>query len=774
MSSIDGVIKNDGRRDFHVIGQRLDGIDEQAKVAGRILYADDYKMEGMLHARVFRSVKASAKIKSLDTTAAGNLTGVVAVITARDVPHNRSVTGSVGQVADLGLVQTVPQLILAEDKVRFYGEPIALVAAETPDIAEAALRLINIEYEDVPGVFDPEEAMKDDAPSVYEGRNVIAHWELRRGDIERAFQEVDIIVENTYQTQLQEHGHLEPESGVAWIDDDGVVNLRVATQVIEQYREIAHILGVPESKVRIRGTLIGGGFGGKEDLTVEPYIALLTWKTGRPVKLTYSREEMMYGRHKRHPYRMYCKHGATRDGKLVAIEARLISDSGAYPYLSSWVLLYSTVHVTGPYFIPNVKVDSYSVLTNNIYTSAMRGFGATEVAVAYESQMDMLAHELKMDPAELRARNYLKKGDETGTGQRIDSEVMLARTYEAAWQALGNRQKPDAPYIKTGRGAASYWQPYGRMCYLHDTASAWLGMEMDGSAVVRCGIPDLGGGQRESLRQITAELLGVPLERIQVISTDSQVTPLAGTVTATRALLMSGNAVKLAAETIRHDLLQKAAGMLGEKTEDLDICDGEVYSCLNKDKKIPLTQVVGAIKSEGNPLEVLRTYRAPGAEPLRNVVLEGEIFPDYSFGSQACEVEVNTLTGKVTVTKLVGAYDVGRAINPKRVEGQIEGGMTQGLGYALLEEFVEDKGIPQNINLATYMMPTSKDVPDIKSIILESQSGKGPFGAKGIGETTVGAAAPAILNAIYDAVGVRVNRIPATSEVVFNYLKDAK
>ena len=774
MNSSGHLVKNGEKSGFHVIGKRLDGVDEKAKVFGNITYADDFAMEGMLHAKVFRSTRVSAKINSLDTSDAINLPGVATVITAKDVLNNRSVTGSVGQVTDLGLVQTVPQLVLAEDRVRFYGEPIALVAAEDPDIAAAALKLIKIEYEDIPGVFDPEEAMSDTAPPVHEGKNTIAHWELRRGDVDSAFRQADVIVENTYQTQFQEHGHLEPESGVAWIDDDGVVNLRVATQVIEQYREIAHILGLPESRVRIRGTLIGGGFGGKEDLTVEPYIALLTWNTKRPVKLTYGREEMMYGRHKRHPYKMYYKHGATKDGRLVAIEARLISDSGAYPYLSSWVLLYSTSHATGPYYIPNVKVDSYSVLTNNIYTSAFRGFGAMEIAVAYESQMDILAGELKMEPGELRAKNYLKNGDETGTGQSIDSEVMLAETYEAALTALGSRNEPSAPYIKVGRGAASNWQSYGRMCYLHDTSSAWIGMEMDGSAVIRCGIPDLGGGQRESLRQITAELTGAPLEKILVISTDSHVTPLAGTVTATRALFMSGNAVKLAAEAIRHDLLQKASEMLAEKPADLDMYDGEVFVTDQNEKRIPLAQVIKAIKSDGNPLEAFRTYKAPGTEPVRQVVLEGQIFPDFTFGSQACEVEVNTLTGKVTVTKMAGAFDVGRAINPKRAEGQIEGGMAQGLGYALLEEFIEDKGIPQNINLATYIMPTSKDVPDIQTIILESCSGKGPFGAKGIGEATIGATAPAILNAIYDAVGVRIKRIPATPEVVFNGMKEFK
>jgi CO/xanthine dehydrogenase Mo-binding subunit len=767
-----GIRKATKKETFYVVGKRLDGIDEKAKVAGNIIYADDFSTAGMLHAKVFRSTKASAKIKSLDTNAARNLPGVAAVVTAEDVPNNRSVTSAVGQVADIGLVAAVHQLVLAEDRVRFYGEPIALVAAEDPDTAEAALKLIKVEYEDLPGVFDPEEAMKDDAPKLYGDSNVIAHWQLRRGDVDRGFTGADVIVENNYQTQFQEHAHMEPESGVAWLDDDGVLNLRVATQVIEHYREIARILGIPESKVRIRGTIIGGGFGGKEDLTVEPYIALLSWKTKRPVKLTYEREEMMFGRHKRHPYKMHFKHGVTKDGRLVAIEARLISDAGAYPYLSPWVLLYSTVHSTGPYYIPNVKVDAFSVLTNNIYTSAMRSFGSIQVAVAYESQMDILAEKLGMAPGELRKRNYLKRGSQTGTGQVIESEVLLPQTYEAAVKALGERSEPRAPYIKVGRGAASSWQSYGRMCYLRDTSSAWVGMEMDGSCVVRCGIPDLGGGQRESLRQIAAELTGAPLEGVHVISTDSQVTPLAGTVTATRALFMSGNAVKLAAEAIRHDLLQRASEMLGEAPEYLDMYNGDIFAIKNHEKKIPLAEVVKAIRNEGNTLEALKIFRAPSAEPVRQAVLGGQIFPDYTFGSQAVEVEVNILTGEVNVTRVAGAYDVGKAINPKRVEGQIEGGIAQGLGYALMEEFVEEKGIPKTLNLATYIIPTSKDVPDIQAIMLESHSGKGPFGAKGIGEAPIVATAPAVLNAIHDAVGVRIKKTPATSETVFYHLNE--
>ncbi len=751
--------------EHYSVGKRKNGLDERSKAEGNVVYADDFKMEKMLYGKVFRSSKPSAKIKNLDTSKAKDLNGVVAVMTAEDVPNNKSVTNIVGQSADVGLLQAKQQ-VLAEEEVRYYGEPIALVAAKDPDIAEEALTLIEIEYEELPGVFDPEEAMKENAPKVHGENNVIAKWKLREGEIDKGFEEADIVVENTYETQFQEHAHIEPESGVAWIDDDGVLNLRVATQVIEQYREIAHILGIPESKVRIRGTLMGGGFGGKEDLNVEPFIALLSWKTKKPVKLTYDREEMMYDRHKRHPYKLKYKHGVTKDGEIVALEVKAISDSGAYVYLSPWVLLYTTYHSTGPYKIPNIKVDSYSVLTNNTYTSAFRGFGAMQAAVAYESQMDELAAELDMDPQEFRAKNYLSKGEETGTGQEIESKVKLKETQKKAWGTLDEKKETDNPHKKIGRGMASIWQSYGRMCYLHDTASSWVSIEKDGSAVVRSGIPDLGAGQRESLRQITSDVLGIPLDQIQVNSTDTQATPLSGTVTATRALYMSGNAVKISAEDLRKDIIYKAAEMLEDKPENLKM-EEKLIQTYDDKKRIDLSEVVEACNSEGNPLESLKTFRAPTAEPITEEVLDGKVFPDFTFGSQVAEVEVDTRTGEIKLLNLSTCYDVGKAINPKRVEGQMEGGAAQGIGYALMEDYYLEEGIPKINNLAEYHIPTAVDVPDIETTIVESESGEGPFGAKGIGEPSLSATAPAILNAIRDAVGERITNLPADPENMY-------
>ena len=755
---------------YSLIGKRLSGLDERDKVLGKVIFADDYTMPGMLYGKVFRSARPSALIKRLDVSKAEALEGVVCVLTAEDVPNNESVKNVVGQTTEVGLLEATNQ-VLARDRVRYFGEPIALVAAETLESAKEAAELIEVDYEDLPAVFDPLEARKPESPKIHGENNVIASWKLRKGDVEKGFAQADVIVENTYRTPRQEHAHLEPEAGVAWVDDMGVINIRYAAQVIEHYRDVATVLGLPESRVRVIGTLIGGGFGGKEDITVEVFLGLLAWKTRRPVKLTYTREEMGFGRHKRPPTVLRYKHGATKDGKLVAMEAELVSDAGAYVYLTPWILIYSTVHCTGPYEIPNVKVDANSVLTNNIMTSAFRGFGGMEVAFAYESQMDELARKVGMDQVEFRRRNFFKKGSETANFQTITSEVLLEEAAKKAMAALGKRLKGDR-HRKIGRGLACIWQSYGRMTYLHDTSNAWVNLEMDGSAVVRSGIPDLGGGQRESLRAIVAEVLGLPLDEVHVISTDSQVTPLAGTVTATRALMMSGNAAKLASENVRKIIIDKASQMLGVAPGKLDLRNKTVFSIDGKKRSLPLVEVIKQCATEQILPQSLATFKAPTSEPVTDEVITDPVFPDYTFGAQAAEVEVDTETGEVKVLKWVSAYDIGQAINLNRVEGQMEGGAAQGMGFGLMEDYLEVEGVPWTWTLHEYLVPTSKDVPDIKTVVLQSKTGKGPFGAKGIGEPAITAAAPAVVNAIRDAIGVRIDHIPATPERIYFALRE--
>ena len=377
--------------ELRIIGKNVPRHDAIEKAFGLTCYADDFFMPGMLYGKVLRSQYPSARILSIDTSKAERLNGVKAVLTAKDVPRNETVT-RFGQTQSLGGGFEGLYRVLADKKVHFMGEAVALVAAETEEIAERALKMIHVEYQPLPGVFDPIEGMKPNAPQVEEGKsNIVTHYEVVKGEVKEGFSKADIIVENTYRVPFVDHAYIEPESGVAWIDEDGVINIRVSTQVIEHFRGVADVLALPHNRVRVIGTYVGGGFGGKEDITVETFLALLTYKTGRPVKLTYTREESILCHSKRHPYVMEYKTGAQKNGQLTALEARIISDAGAYVYLSPWVLLYSMVDATGPYRIPHVKVDGYTVLTNNTFTSANRGFGAPQVCFAYESQMEELA-----------------------------------------------------------------------------------------------------------------------------------------------------------------------------------------------------------------------------------------------------------------------------------------------------------------------------------------------------------------------------------------------
>ncbi len=751
--------------ELHVVGKPLRRVDALGKTTGTTVYSGDYEMPHMLHAKVFRSSAPSARIKRLDVSKARELPGVACVLTAEDLPDGRLATdmpGQTGQAQRAG--SDAP--VLASDRVRFAGEPIALVAAETLAPAERALELIEIEDEPLPGVFDPLEAIKPDAPVVYEPDNVVASWKIHKGDVEAGMAQADVIVENTYTVPFIDHAYLEPESGVAWMDDQDVINIRVCTQVVEHFRSIAQAVGVPQNKVHIRGTLLGGGFGGKEDITVEIFLALLTKHTRRPVRLEYTREESILAHSKRHPFVITHRTGVKHSGRITAAEIEMVSDSGAYPYLSPYVLLYATIASTGPYRVENLKVDSKSMATNNPFCSAFRGFGAAQACVAYEQQMDEIAKALNMDPLEVRAVNYIRTGDRNTTGQEIESAAWLEETATRVLEALGEKATPEGDHIKIGHGFASYMQSYGRITWFHDTSRAWVGMELDGTAVVRCGVPDLGAGQVNSLCQITSEVLGVPLDEITVYYTDSALTPLAGTSTATRQLYMSGNAVHKAASTVRQVLLERAQKHFEEELDNLDLADGKVFVKSDPEKSLPLSELAKMCAAEGLPLSNLALFTAPFTAKVDPENVQGNVFPDFTFGALAVEVAVDTETGEVTLLKSVACHDIGRAVNRTAAIGQIQGGAAQGLGYALMEEVQVEKGIIQTPSLAEYLIPTSRDIPTTESIILESGTGKGPFGAKGIGEPSLTPAAPAVANAVADALGARVYDLPLTPERV--------
>jgi len=758
--------------DLRVVGKPLRRVDALGKAVGSTVYAGDFSMPNMLHGKVFRSSQPSARIKRLDVSKARELPGVICVLTAKDLPDAKLVTDMPGQTGQKRRAGTDAP-VLASEVIRYRGEPIALVAAERLDIAEQALERIEIEYDTLPGVYDPLEAMKPGAPVVYEPDNIVATWKIRKGDVQAGMAMADMIIENTFSVPFVDHAYLEPEAGVAWMDDQNVIHIRVCTQVVEHFRSIARALGVPQNKIHIQGTLLGGGFGGKEDITVEIFLALLAKHTRRPVRLAYSREESIMAHSKRHPFIITHHTGVKRNGRITAAEIEMISDAGAYPYLSPYVLLYATVTACGPYRVEHLKVDSTSVATNNPFTSAFRGFGAAQACVAYEQQMDEIAKALDMDPLDVRRANYLSTGDRNATGQQMKSAVWLEETATRALEALGEKTS-ECGLIKVGQGFASYMQSYGRITWFHDTSRAWVGLELDGTAVIRCGVPDLGGGQVNTLCQIASEVLGVPLENFIIYSTDSALTPLAGTTTATRQLYMSGSAVHQAASEIRRVLLEYAQLHFEQDIENLELADGKVYVKSDPENLLPLSELTKMCAAEGLPLSNLALFKAPFTDPIDPETGQGDIFPDFTFGAHAVEVAVDTETGEITLLKSVGCHDVGRAINPIAVEGQIQGGSAQGLGYALMEEVQVVEGVIQTPSLSEYLIPTSRDLPTTKAIILESGTGLGPFGAKGIGEPSLTPAAPAVANAVTNALGVRIKDLPLTPEKVLAAIEEAK
>ena len=749
--------------ELRVVGRRLPRHDAWDKAQGRTLYAADWQMPGMLHGAVLRSPYPSARIARLDTSRASALPGVAAVLTARDVPRNTLWTDVPGQTSAVGPLRARLQ-VLAEDTVRYQGEPVALVAAETPEIAATALELIDVAYEERPGVFDPDEALQPGAPVVHAEGNLLARWQVGHGDVDRALARAHVVVEGTYRCQCVDHAYLEPEAGVAWVDADGVVVIRVATQVIEHFRDVAEVLGLPHNKVRVIGPYVGGGFGGKEDVTVEVFLGLLAWRTHRPVRMVWSRQESLLARPKRHPFILRYRTGAARDGTLLAQQIELLADSGGYAYLSALVLMYAAVTAAGPYRIPAVAVDARVVYTNNPPTSAMRGFGAMQMVLGYESQMDQVARRLGVDRIELRTRNALRTGDRLPIGQRLDTHVAVAEAVERAWTALGSQRAPSTPHHRIGRGLACNFQPYGRIVWLHDWASAWVGFEMDGSVVIRTGVPDIGGGQASSLCQIAAEVLGVEPDRVSIHIADSALTPLAGTTTATRQLYMSGNAVLHAATQLRRQILDVAAQMLETPADGVDLEDGSAVTADRR--RVSLAQVIMECARLGVSRSHLGAYHAPVGDPVDLERGGGRVFPDFTFGAHAVELEVDTETGAVTLLRYVACHDVGRAINPESVEGQVQGGAVMGIGYGLMEEIVVDRGSNLSTSFAAYLIPGALDVPDVEPLILESGDGKGPFGARGIGEPPIGPPAAAIANALEDAVGVRITELPITAERV--------
>lgn len=753
------------REELRVVGTSVVGHDFEEKVQGALAYADDWRMPGVLHGKLVRAQLPSARILSIDASDATKLPGVRAVLTAADVPLNEVREEASG----LGL-QPVSMPVLASDRVRYHGEPVAVVAAEDPAVAERAAELVIVEYEDLPGVFDPEAALEPGAPSVHEDGNGLVTWRFERGDVEAAIARADHVVEGTYRTHHVDHAYMEPEAGLGWIDPNGVLTLRVSTQVIEHVREIARILGLPTTRVRVMGTYMGGGFGGKEDMTVEPYLALLVWKTRRPVRMVWSRQESLLARPKRHPFVMRYRTGVSGAGEILAQDVRIVGDAGAYPLLSPRVLFAGGVTACGPYRAGAARVVAVAAFTNNVPTSAFRGFGAMQVVFGYESQIERIAEAVGLSSKEVRERNFLRQGDPLVTGEEAETHVGAPECMEAALGALGEAvRRPGAGHLRRGVGLACNIQPYGRSRYIGDKAQCWIGLERDGSVTVRAGVTDLGGGQAASLGQIAAEVLGADPSRVAVHIGDTALTPLTGGTFATRQLYMSGNAALKAATELRGRIAPVAAELLDVPVDQLEFAQDQVRIRTNPARFLSLGELARAAEDQGLLPQHLGTFIAEAGEfdPRTG---RGKTFPDYTYGCHACEVEVDTETGVVRVIRYVACHDVGRAINPVRVEGQIQGGAVQGIGYALTEDVAIDDGVPRSSLFADYLIPTSMDVPDVQAIVLEIGPGKGPFGARGIGEPPIAPAAAAIANAVADAVGIRITSLPISPERVLDAL----
>lgn len=762
--------------EYKLVGQRVPRHDAWAKAKGEQLYSDDFTMPNMLHAKVLRSKYPAAILKGIDTSKAEALPGVHAVLTAKDVPVNVEIT-KFGQMRDVGGGFEGLYKVLADGKIRSKSEAIALVAAETEEIAEKALELIDVDYEVQPGVFDPRDAIKDDAyiVSSEDKSNVIMRTMVEDGDVDSAWADCDIIIENDYSTTPHEHAYIETEGGMGWLDENGVITLRVGTQVLEHYRTIAQILGLPHTKVRNIGVPMGGGFGGKEDITVETYIALLVMRTRRPVKMVWSREESIQTHAKRHREFMHYKTGAKKDGTLVAQEVSIVMDGGSYTYLTPWVQMYSTQAGSGCYRIPNVRVKSVSAFTNNTFASANRGFGAPQVNYAYELQMDEMAAALGMDPIELRKKNVMVNGDHLPTGIQPKGHIALTELLDAVDKQLNNTPKVDRlpDGRRVGRAICCGHMVYGRLTFLHDSSRVGLRIELDGTVTVRAGIPDLGGGQASLLCEIIAEELGLPMTDVHPFIMDTHLTPLCGTTTATRQTYMSGNAALKCARQAQASVLEKAAALLHCDKEDLKLENRKVVSRKDPTVSLSFKEVVGHISNDGGMLEHIAQFNDTFTEVPDLLNIKTQLNPDLTYTCHGVEVAVDEDTGAYEILRIVAAADAGKAINRNSAEGQVEGGCIYNAMWATLEDLKWENGVAKAGDFSTYLIPTAADVPDIETILLESHGGLGPYGAKGLGEPADNSIAPALVSAIRDAIGVHTDfrDMPVTNEKILDAIQ---
>ena len=613
-------------------------------------------------------------------------------------------------------------------------------------------------------------AMEPDAPRVHDEGNLLKHIKVDKGDIQVGFQQADLIFEETFFTPSYEHAFMEPECSIARITEDGRIEVYVGSQIPYADREqVAAGLDLPQDQVRIRGPLIGGGFGGKEDIVGQIHAALLARATGKPVKILYGRHESMLVHPKRHATQIKVKLGLKKDGTLTAAQTELFGDTGAYASLGAKVMGRATTHSTGPYIVPNVKIDCYAMYTNNPPSGAFRGFGALQAAFAIECMVDSVAAQMGFDAVEFRRKNALRAGSITNTGQHLTESVGLLecidRTRDELMQVTGGKDPfkmqiiAGDPHKRRAWGFAVAFKNTGLGEGAPDKASAEVELYSDGTAEARISSAEIGQGLVTVLQMVTAEELSLPINQVRVLLSDTDLTPDGGPTTGSRQTYISGNAVKHAAGTLREAMKATLSERYDVVPEEIRFIEGLAQV---NGSKVPYGKVADYMKEEGRQPKVLYEYWAPETYPLGE---SGDKHFAYSFASQAVEVEVDLETGEVRVLQVIGATDVGRAINPLGLQGQIDGGIIMGIGHALTEEFIVEEGQVFTDYLARYRMPSMKHIPEnIKSIIVEDPTRDGPYGAKGVGEISTMPTAPAIINAVYNACGIRLNSIPVDQD----------
>ncbi len=770
----------------HPIGDNVTRVDAREKVIGSALFADDLQFgPGLLYARIKRSPLPHALIKRIDISRASALPGVKAVVTGADFP------GLIG-------LYLRDRHIFCRERVRYVGDPVAGVAAVSEAIAEQALDLIEVEYEPLPGVFDPEFGARAEAPLLhpnlgkYEvanfifpepGSNISNHFRIRKGDVAGAWENCAAIVERTYKIPHIQHVPIEPHVAVARVDESGKVTLWGSSQSpFAQRNLIASALGISQSDVQVIAPYVGGGFGCKAGVSMEALAVAIAWKLrGRPIKLRLTREEEFYTAFVRQGVTAHFKMGCDKNGKLLAMENQFYWDGGAYTEYGVNITRASGYSSSGPYDVPNVRTDSYCVYTNHPVGGPMRGFGMPEMHAGLEQCIDELAYAIDMDPVHFRRLNCVKTGCTLVTGM-IMHPTGLSECLEKAAEAIGwgRKDPPSAPNKRRGKGIALMWKAPAMPP--NAGSSAKVALNEDGTVTVSVGGQEIGQGSFTIAAQMAAAAMGVPVETVKVATPlDTNYSSYEWQTVASRLTWSMGNAVRAAALDARGQILEMVAKAWNEKVEDLDIVDGVVIS-YKSEEAIPLKNIViygiplpndqgwvgGPVLGRGNFMPTYVTGLDPQTGQGPRAVVH------YTVGAQAVELEVDLDTGKIDILRGVAAFDVGKAINPEMVKAQMEGGFVQGLSTALFEGLKLKEGVLQNPSFVDYRIATSTDVPqNIQAIIVETAQDDGPWGARGIGEHAMVPTIPAIANAIYDAIGVRVGSPPYSSEKVYLAMLDA-